>query len=292
MTSLQEQAAAILQRCPVVVLASIGKDGCPRPVPMCNIKTEGTSVIWMATGADSRKAEDFRNDPHAGLCCQEGGNSIVLTGSVEIVADQDLKRALWRDPFIDHFPGGPDDPNYILLQFRSSQATYWIDGAFVRQPTENPSCHSFDIRALPALHTVCLRHVGAFNAMQPSFRQLLQWASARGLVHEDSQLMSVFLSNPETTTENALQTDACLIVDAPLETDGGITCRTIPAGRYAVGRFELDMADFPTAWQTMFGMVQANSLTCTGPPFEIYRNRIEDFPCRKWVVDIHIPVGE
>ncbi len=292
MNSLEEQASAMLQRCPVVVLASIGKDGCPRPVPMCNIKADGTSVIWMATGANSRKTEDFRNDPHAGLCFHEGGNSVVLTGSVEIVTDPALKRELWMDAFIDHFPGGPDDPNYVLLQFRKSEATYWIDGTFARQQDGNPVCQSFGIHTLPALHAVCLRHVGALHAMQPTFRRLLPWASAHGLVREDSQLMSVFLSNPETTAESDLQTDACLIVDALLETDSGITCRTIPAGRYAVGRFELDMAEFPAAWQTMFSMVEAQGLSCAGPPFEIYRNRIEDFPCRKWVVDMHIPVGE
>lgn len=130
---MKEKATELLQRCEVVVLASVNKEGYPRPVPMSKIATEGISTIWMSTGADSWKTIDFRTNSKAGLCFNEKGDSVVLTGEVEVVTDEQQKLALWQDWFINHFPGGPTDPNYVLLKFTSNHATYWINGTFIHK---------------------------------------------------------------------------------------------------------------------------------------------------------------
>lgn len=131
--TLNEKAAALLQQTEVVVLSSVQPEGYPRPVPMSKIKSEGISVVWMATGRHSQKTRDFRKDAKAGLCFYRDGNSVALTGKVEIVTDESLKKELWQDWFIGHFPQGPTDPEYILLKFTASHATYWLDGRFVHK---------------------------------------------------------------------------------------------------------------------------------------------------------------
>lgn len=123
----------MLQRCEVVVLTSINKEGYPRPVPMSKITSEDISTIWMSTGLDSLKTKDFLSNPKAGLCFQEKGNSVALMGEVEVVTDDKQKQEYWQDWFIAHFPGGPTDPNYVLLKFTANHATYWIDGAFIHK---------------------------------------------------------------------------------------------------------------------------------------------------------------
>ena len=105
----------------------------PRPVPLSKIASEGISEIWMATGEHSVKTKDFRSNPKAGLCFYEQGNSVALTGEVEVVTDAGLKQKYWQDWFIAHFPKGPTDPEYVLLKFRSEHATFWIDGQFVHR---------------------------------------------------------------------------------------------------------------------------------------------------------------
>ena len=62
----------------------------------------------------------------------KGGDSIVLTGKVEIVSDMEIKKALWSDWMFAHFPGGVIDPSYCILKFTSEEATYWIDNEFVK----------------------------------------------------------------------------------------------------------------------------------------------------------------
>ena len=98
--TMKEKATELLQRCEVVVLASVNKEGYPRPVPMSKIATDGISTIWMSTGADSLKTIDFRKNPKAGLCFQDKG---------------------------------PTDPGYVLLKFESNHATYWIEGTFIHK---------------------------------------------------------------------------------------------------------------------------------------------------------------
>lgn len=128
-----EKAAALLAQCSAVTLASVNADGFPRPVPMAKGRTAGCNEVWIATGADSEKVADFRANPKAGLCYSYLGDSVALRGTVEIVTDDKIRNDMWQDWYIAHFPGGPADPNYLLLHFVGTEATVWINGEFVRE---------------------------------------------------------------------------------------------------------------------------------------------------------------
>ena len=47
-------------------------------------------------------------------------------------ADEAEKKALWQDWFIEHFPGGVNDPTYCILKFTAKRVTYWLDFQFVK----------------------------------------------------------------------------------------------------------------------------------------------------------------
>ena len=131
--TMKEKAAELLQKCEIVVLSSVNKEGYPRPVPMSKIAAEGISAIWMSTGANSLKTIDFLSNPKAGLCFQEKGDSVALMGEVEVVTDEKLKKELWQDWFIEHFLGGPRVIGNVLLKFTANHATYWIEGTFIHK---------------------------------------------------------------------------------------------------------------------------------------------------------------
>lgn len=133
MTTIKEKAVNLLQSTEVVVLTSINPEGYPRPVPMAKIKSEGITDIWMATGKDAVKTKDFRKNPKAGVCFYTAGNSVALTGEIEIITEAGIKQDLWQEWFIEHFPKGPTDPDYVILKFHANQATLWIDGEFIHK---------------------------------------------------------------------------------------------------------------------------------------------------------------
>ena len=60
-------------------------------------------------------------------------NANIPTGEIEIITDEAIKKELWQDWFINHFPGGPTDPNYVILKFKANHATYWIEGKFIHR---------------------------------------------------------------------------------------------------------------------------------------------------------------
>lgn len=131
--TLVEKATALLAQCKEVTIASVDEDGCPRPVPMSKIHTVGCNEVWMATGAESVKVHDFRKNPKAGLCYALYGDSVALRGEVEIVTDDAVRKSMWQEWFVRHFPGGPTDPNYVLLRFVGHDATIWINGEFAHE---------------------------------------------------------------------------------------------------------------------------------------------------------------
>ena len=61
------------------------------------------------------------------------GGQCGIDGRSEVVTDEKLKQELWQDWFIEHFPGGPTDPGYVLLKFTANHATYWIEGTFIHK---------------------------------------------------------------------------------------------------------------------------------------------------------------
>lgn len=129
---LIEKARNLLAECSIVTIASVNSEGYPRPVPMAKGDTIGCGIIWMATGADSVKIADFRRNKKAGLCYEKGGASVCMRGTVEIIDDEDIRKEKWQDWYINHFTGGPADPNYVLLKFTANEATVWIDNMFAR----------------------------------------------------------------------------------------------------------------------------------------------------------------
>lgn len=133
MKTMNEKAGELLERCEVVILASIDAEGCPRPIPLSKVKNDGISTLWFATGANSVKTQNFRANPNAGVCFYDGGDSVGLTGRVEVVTDPQEKKDCWQDWFIAHFPKGPTDPDYVILKFHASAATFWIGGTFIHR---------------------------------------------------------------------------------------------------------------------------------------------------------------
>ena len=101
-----------------------------RPVPMSKISSKGCNEVWLATAANSVKVADFKLNNKAGLCYSNYGDSVGLRGIIEIITDDNIRKEMWQDWLINHFPYGPTDPNFVLLHFIGKEATFWINGEF------------------------------------------------------------------------------------------------------------------------------------------------------------------
>ncbi len=129
-----QEAEELLEHCSAITVASVTEDGFPRPCVMAKLGAEGLEAIYFSTGTSSRKTPQFQANPKAGLCYDHGGDSVTLLGTVEIVADQEKRNALWSPWMEKHFPGGPTDPELCLMKFVPREMTFFLKGKFGTMP--------------------------------------------------------------------------------------------------------------------------------------------------------------
>lgn len=58
----------------------------------------------MATSVGSMKVNDFKANNKAGLCYDHYGDGVALRGTVEIITDDTIRKDIWQDWFVHHFP--------------------------------------------------------------------------------------------------------------------------------------------------------------------------------------------
>lgn len=137
---IEEKADRILEQCGVISLASVNEKGYPRICAVGKAFAGGFREIYVVTAKRSEKdgkAAHFEKDRRASVCYFLGGDSVTLIGNVEIVADRELQRKLWKESDSEYFDNGIDDPDYRLLRFTTLEATFWIDGVFRTMEYDN-----------------------------------------------------------------------------------------------------------------------------------------------------------
>lgn len=126
------KSGELLEGCEEITLSSINEKGYPRTCVLSRTKSQGIKKIWCSTGLSGTKVKHFNENPKSSVCFWKDGNSVTLVGEVIVRTDRQIREEMWLDWFINHFPGGIDDPNYCILEFSTTeQATLWIDREFI-----------------------------------------------------------------------------------------------------------------------------------------------------------------
>ncbi len=125
------KAEDLLTKSSEITLASINEKGYPIVRVLSKTKSDGIRKFWVSTGLSSAKIKHFKANPKASACFFNEGNGVTLVGKVSIHNDYAIKAEMWFDWFIEHYPGGIDDPNYCILEFETEEAALWIDQEFV-----------------------------------------------------------------------------------------------------------------------------------------------------------------
>ena len=89
--TMKEKATELLQRCEVVTLASVNKEGYPRPVPMSKTPDRSEFPLSGCLPEQIHLKQLIYPNPKAGLCFQDKGDSVALTGKVEVVTDEKME---------------------------------------------------------------------------------------------------------------------------------------------------------------------------------------------------------
>lgn len=119
-------------------LITIDETGTPRGRMMENCPVGDDLHFFYATGAKSRKAAEIRSNPRVSAFYYrpEDHSSIAVQGKAEIVADESVRSARWKDKWTKFWPDGPTDPNYTLIRIVPDRITYLDFAAHVQEVLE------------------------------------------------------------------------------------------------------------------------------------------------------------
>lgn len=83
--------------------------------------------LWFFTKKESRKVRELSANPETLLCFGDPGhqNYVSVTGKSDIVTDRARVKELWTEIYRTWFPGGPEDPNIVLIRVTVEHADYW-----------------------------------------------------------------------------------------------------------------------------------------------------------------------
>lgn len=151
---------------------------------------------------------------------------------------------------------------------------------------------NIEVKEMPEMKAIYVRHIGAFNQIGQAYEKLLKWACPRGLYTPNvSKSATVTHDDPSVTDIEKVRQSACIIIDEDVKVDGEIGKLTIPGGKYAVGHFELGFDDFEKAWNSMCKWFTESSYQQgDGCTYELYHNDYKTHSEKKHIVDICIPV--
>ncbi len=91
-----------------------------------SVLREDWSVGFM-TNRRCRKVAEMERSGRLTLAYQYDPESayVVLTGRPQIIDDLDVKRSVWRDESYRWHPGGPEDPDVVLVELVADRIELW-----------------------------------------------------------------------------------------------------------------------------------------------------------------------
>ncbi len=120
--------AALIKEIDICLLTTRGEDGALDARPISNnglVDWDGQS--WFFAPRHGAMVRQLEADPEAtaGYRATEGFTFVSVSGPVSIEDDVELKERFWMADLERWFPGGPSDPDVVLLRLDAQRARWW-----------------------------------------------------------------------------------------------------------------------------------------------------------------------
>jgi general stress protein 26 len=123
-TGDQEKLVDLLGDTDIGMLTTFGADG-PRSVPMARQQVEPSAEMWFITARDTAHTRAVEQDPRVSLTFTSRDAWVAVYGSAHVVDDRAKLEELWNTFAEAWLPGGPEDPNAVLLRVDVEHGEYW-----------------------------------------------------------------------------------------------------------------------------------------------------------------------
>ena len=142
---IKQKCLTLMKTADAAYLNTISDDGFPHTRMMGNLRNEQQCkiakalfadhdedfMVYMLTGNSSPKMKQIRANPKVSAYYANTAelHTLLLEGAIEELDDMDLKKKIWQDEWKMHWPGGAEDPEFILVRLSPTYAKGWYKDA-------------------------------------------------------------------------------------------------------------------------------------------------------------------
>jgi len=124
---LLQIARGIVDKVAMPLAVTIGTEGEANARVVQTSKLSDDWSVRFMTDRRSRKAEEIERSGRMTLAyqCVTENSYVSLVGRAKIVDDIEVKKAIWNPASYKWHPGGPTDPNVVLIDFVADRIELW-----------------------------------------------------------------------------------------------------------------------------------------------------------------------
>jgi len=130
MATLRQRISQVIKGAETCALVTVNRSGQPRCRLMANITSRASDTFYLATALKTNKVTEIKANPRVSVFyVSKDASYACVIGRAKVTADAKLKAKLWRKEWVQHFPGGKTDPNYVIIKVAASRIEYFDNGA-------------------------------------------------------------------------------------------------------------------------------------------------------------------
>lgn len=118
-----------IQKQKVAFIASVDEDGFPNMKAMFVPRKIEGDCFYFTTNTSSMRAQQFLKNPKASIYFYNKGRfkyeGLMLTGTVEVLQDENIKKEIWRTGDTMYYKQGVTDPDYCVLKFTAVKGRHY-----------------------------------------------------------------------------------------------------------------------------------------------------------------------
>lgn len=127
----REYITAFIRKQKTGFIGSVDEDGFPNIKAMFTPRKIDGNCFYFSTNTSSMRSQQFMENPKASIYFYQRGRfkyeGIMLTGTMEVLQDDDIKREIWCTGDTMYYKQGVTDPDYCVLKFTAIKGRYYCD---------------------------------------------------------------------------------------------------------------------------------------------------------------------
>jgi general stress protein 26 len=120
----RQKLVDLMNDMPIAMFTTFGPEG-PRSIPMARQEVEPGAELWFITARDTAHVRALATEPRVALTFSSRDAWVAMTGRARVVDDLEKLKELWNTFAEAWLPGGPEDPDAVLLHVDVEQAEWW-----------------------------------------------------------------------------------------------------------------------------------------------------------------------